>query len=91
MEKALKIILRISGIITLPAVFAAFFPYDTMNYFHEMIGMGEFPKEPIAHYLAGSLSLFYAMHGAILIFISFNLRKYQNFIIFYCYLVFYLQ
>jgi hypothetical protein len=38
--------------------------------------MGELPAGPIVGYLARSLSVMYAMHGAVLLFLSLNVRRY---------------
>lgn len=38
--------------------------------------MGPFPEETIAFYLARSSSLMYAVHGVLLIFVSFDVERY---------------
>ena len=85
-EKILVIILRITALMLLTALFAVFLPYDVMAEIHEQIGLGQFPKLPILNYLTRSVSLFYAMHGAILLFISFDVMKYFAFLKFFIYL-----
>lgn len=43
---------------------------------HQWLGLGEFPDQPIAFYLARSLSAMYALHGAIFLCMSFDVRRY---------------
>lgn len=87
-EVTLKIILRLSGIMLITAFGAVFLPYETMARIHQYMGLGDFPNLPILDYLARSVSLFYAMHGVIVIYISFNLIKYLQFLKLLCYLGF---
>ena len=41
-----------------------------------MLGMGELPDGPIIGYLTRSLAVMYAMHGAVLFFVSFDVRRF---------------
>lgn len=75
-EKALVWLLRISGIILLTALVPAVMPFSWMQVIHCQLGMGELPTESIMGYLTRSLSLFYAMHGALIIFVSLDIRRY---------------
>lgn len=84
MEITLKIILRISGIMLIAALGAVFLPYETMAVIHKHLGLGQFPNLPVLDYLARSVSLFYAMHGVIIIYISFDLIKYLKFLKMLC-------
>lgn len=43
---------------------------------HGHLGIGDFPSETIAHYLARSSSLMYAVHGVLLIFVSLDVDRY---------------
>jgi len=43
---------------------------------HQWLGLGEFPDSPITVYLARSTSLLYAIHGALLVVVSFDLERY---------------
>ena len=78
--------MRIAGIMLITALGAVFLPYEIMDRIHQQLGLGKLPDAPILDYLARSVSLFYAMHGAIVIYISFNLMKYLQFLKFLCYL-----
>jgi hypothetical protein len=75
-EKALVVFLRISGIILLIALIPAVMPFLWMQEIHRRLGMGELPAEPIVGYLTRSLSLMYAMHGALVYFISRDVRRF---------------
>lgn len=85
-KKALIVILRLSGLLLITAFIAAFLPYETMAWIHEQIGMGHFPKLPILDYLARSVSLFYGIHGVIVLYISFDMMRYLKFLKLLCYL-----
>ena len=75
-EKILVWLLRISGIILLTALVPVAMPFSWMQVIHRYLGMGELPAGPIMGYLTRSLSLFYAMHGALIIFVSLDIRRY---------------
>ena len=78
--KALVWLLRISGVILLTALVPVVMPFSWMQMIHRQIGMGELPTGPIMGYLTRSLSLFYAVHGALLLFVSFDIRRYLPFV-----------
>jgi uncharacterized membrane protein YvlD (DUF360 family) len=40
------------------------------------LGMGELPRGPMIGYLTHSLSAMYAMHGAVVFFVSLDVRRY---------------
>ena len=74
-ERALIVLLRISGIILMTALVAAIMPFSWMDEVHRRLGMGDLPEAPITGYLARSLSAMYALHGAIVFFISLDIRR----------------
>ena len=75
-EKALVMLLRAAAILLLTAVIPAFMPSAWMNEIHRLLGMGELPEGPIMGYLTRSLSAMYAMHGALVFFVSLDVRRY---------------
>ncbi len=79
-ERALVIILRLVGITGLFAIGAIFLPFSWMNAIHNFLGLGELPNAPIVDYLARSLSAFYAIVSAIILFVSFDIRHYRSFV-----------
>ncbi|MFK7767658.1 MAG: hypothetical protein AB8B55_10595 [Mariniblastus sp.] len=72
----LKWFLAIVGCGLLVATFAIFLPVKTMATIHGWLGLGEFPGAPITLYLARSTSLLYAVHGALMLFVSRDLKRY---------------
>lgn len=79
-ERAIVIILRVIGVSGLFAIPAIFLPYSWMNAIHEYLGLGTLPDAPIVSYLARSLSAFYAAVSAMILFVSFDIRRYRSFI-----------
>lgn len=79
-EIAIIVILRIVGISGLLAIPAVFFPFAWMQSIHSFLGLGEMPDAPIVHYLARSLSAFYAIVSAITLLISCDIRRYRSFV-----------
>ena len=75
-EHILVWLLRLFGASTLAALGAVFMPYDWMNLIHQRLGMGELPHIPIVGYLTRSISALYALHGALLILVSLDVRRY---------------
>jgi hypothetical protein len=75
-ERILVWLLRLSGAMTLTALGAVFMPYEWMNLIHQRLGMGELPPIPIVGYLTRSVSALYALHGALLLFVSFDVPRY---------------
>jgi hypothetical protein len=47
---------------------------------HAALGMGSFPDAPVALYLARTASALYALHGAMIILVSFDVDRYWNLI-----------
>ena len=79
-ERAIVIILRLIGGCGLFAIPAIFLPYSWMNAIHEYVGLGELPDAPIVSYLTRSLSAFYAAVSVIILFVSFDIRRYRSFV-----------
>ena len=77
-ELAITIILRVLGCAAVCAIPAIFMPYSWMNAIHGWLGLGQLPDTPIVSYLARSLSMFYAMFGAISLFASSNVRRHRE-------------
>ncbi len=69
-------LLRLFGVTTLAATEAIVMPYDWMNLIHQRLGMGELPHLPIVEYLTRSISALYALHGALILFVSLDVHRY---------------
>jgi len=75
--KMLALILRISGMLMLTALVAVIMPFAWMQEIHNgLLGMGDMSGGPIVEYLARSLSLLYALHGALLIFLARDISRF---------------
>lgn len=75
-ERRLAILLLVFGVVDLAALPAVFLPTSTMAAAHERLGLGPFPDGPLLQYLARTASAMYALYGAILIFVSRDVRRY---------------
>jgi len=75
-EQALVLIMRISAAVLLIALVPAVMPFAWMEDIHRHLGMGELPARPIVGYLTRSLSALYAVHGALLFFVSLDVRRF---------------
>jgi len=64
----------------LVALVAVFLPRDAMQWACLHLGLGEMPAGPLAGYLARSGSLMYALHGAMVLFVSFDVPRYGRLI-----------
>ncbi|MGQ0636521.1 MAG: hypothetical protein ACT4QC_18055 [Planctomycetaceae bacterium] len=73
-------VLRAFGILDLCAFFAVVMPEHWMDQAHRFFGMGPLPAEPIVGYLARSASLLYALHGALLVLISYDVDRHWGLI-----------
>ncbi len=58
------------------ALGAVVMPYEWMNLIHRELGLGELPHVPIVGYLTRSISALYALHGALLVFLANDVRRY---------------
>lgn len=47
----------------------------------DALGMGELPDAPVVGYLARTASLLYAVHGAVMLFLSFDVPRYRPLIV----------
>ena len=69
-HRVLIILLRVGGVLACTAIIASVMPTTWIAATHRWLGLGDFPDAPITQYLARSLSAFYAMHGALALFLS---------------------
>jgi hypothetical protein len=75
-EKTLAWIMRISAVLLITALFPAVMPFAWMDAVHRALGLGELPATPMVSYLTRSLSAMYAMHGALVFFVSLDVRRF---------------
>jgi hypothetical protein len=75
-ERILVWLLRLGGAVMLTALGAVVMPLEWMNSIHRQVGLGELPHAPIVGYLTRSISGLYALHGALLVFLAGDVRRY---------------
>ncbi|MBI1830142.1 MAG: hypothetical protein HYR84_01670 [Planctomycetes bacterium] len=68
--------LRGTAAILMSAAMAVFLPTAWMGAIHDWLGLGVFPDAPLVQYLTRSVSLLYAMLGAMYWFMSHDVRRY---------------
>ncbi len=77
-DELLKWLLRLIGGIELFAIPFLLFPFSWMNAVHDrVLGLGPLPPQPIVEYLARSLSALYAVHGAVVFRLSFDVARFR--------------
>lgn len=76
----LILLLRTIGLIDAAALIAVLAPRSWIAANHEWLGLGSFPEQPIAGYLARCTSIWYVSYGLLLWFVSFDTRKYAQLI-----------
>jgi hypothetical protein len=81
-EKALIVILRLSGIVLLTAFPMMLLPVDWMAATHRWLGLGEFPASTLVDYLTRSISFLYGFHGGLLLLISVDIRRYRGVLVY---------
>ena len=81
-ERALVVLLRVSGGVMLLALFAIVLPTEWMAATHRWLGLGEFPASPLVDYLTRSASALYAIHGGLLVVLSFDVRRFAPVIVY---------
>jgi hypothetical protein len=79
-ERHLALFLRAVGCLDFLALGAVFMPQHWMDVAHRFLGLGPIPQAPIVGYLARSASALYALHGAMILFVSFDVARYERLI-----------
>jgi len=76
-ERALVVLLRCSAVVLLVAIVPACMPHHWMDVIHRRLDLGgELRETPLIGYLTRSLSALYAYHGALVLYMSFDVRRY---------------
>ena len=76
-QRHLVWMLRGIGLLDLLAIMAIVAPRTGIAFIHQLLGLGEFPLEPIAGYLARSISIWYVSYGLLLWFVSYDIHHYS--------------
>lgn len=75
--------LRGLGVLDICALFAFAMPREWIAIGHSFTGLGELPPGALVAYLVRSASFLYALHGALMIYLSFDVPRYWSFIRFF--------
>jgi len=75
-------LLRILGVLTLTALVGTVMPTDWMSEVNDRLGLDPLQRSPLTEYLTRSLSAVYALFGALTLFVSRDVGRYQPFILF---------
>jgi hypothetical protein len=75
-ETVLLVLLRFGGLITLSAAVFVFVPFEWMQRIAVGLTLAEPAETPLNHYLTRSLSAMYAVHGALVFYLSFDVARY---------------
>lgn len=73
---SLIVALRVFGVIDMLAFIAVVMPTAWIQVGHRWSGLDEFPDAPVASYLARSASALYALHGLLLVYMSYDVSRY---------------
>jgi len=77
----LAVALRLLGLLDLCAFAAVVAPRAVIAASHEWLGLGAFPQEPIAGYLARCTSIWCGMYGLLLWFVASDVVRYSRLIL----------
>ena len=77
-ERRLQWLLRAIGVLDLLALAAVQMPQFLMSDIYQLLGLGEFPKEPIVGYLARTASMMYGFCGLLLLYLSADVIRYRH-------------
>lgn len=78
--RRLALVLRGLGLLDFMALFVVVAPGSWIDLAHQWAGLGALPSDPIVGYLARSASALYALHGALIVFLSFDVSRYERLI-----------
>ena len=75
-ERWLRLLLRVGGATMCLAAFAIFMPTSWMAGCHRLLGLGDFPTQPVVEYLARATSGCFAIFGVVLLVLSTDVSRY---------------
>ena len=79
-RRLIVVALRCLGWLDFCAIVAVFLPASWLEVAHAGAGLGAFPQEPIATYLVRATSALYALHGALIVYLSYDVDRYWRLI-----------
>ncbi len=78
-DRVLLFLLRVNAVVLLLAAPCAVLPFAWMDAVHHHLGLGPLAGSPLVRYLTRSLSLLYAMHGAMILTVTLDWARYRSF------------
>jgi hypothetical protein len=81
-DQVLAVLFRIVGVTALFALVPVFMPFSWLAAIHRWLGLGEMPTGPVVEYLARSVSVFYALFGAVCLMVASDLERYRPLVCF---------
>ena len=81
-EKVLVWLLRVNGFLASLAIVAVVMPTAWIDAGARASGLGPFPDTMLTQYLVRSVSLIYALLGALTLYLSSDVRRYRDLIVF---------
>lgn len=80
LDRLLTRLIRLNAAVLLLAAVPVLFPTDLMAGMHERMGLGPFPRDRLTEYLTRSAAACYAMHGAVVWMLSWDVARYRDLI-----------
>lgn len=74
--------MRLGGVVCSAAIIAVVMPQSWHARMHALLGLGEFPAEPIAEYLARGMSGMCALYGMLQVWLARDVRRHRGIIAF---------
>ena len=79
-DRLLTWLIRANAAILLCAALPIVFPTELMAEMHQRLGLGTLARDRLTEYLTRSASACYAMHGAVLLVLASDVRRYRRLI-----------
>ncbi len=86
-QKILKWLLIVLGGFGATALIPVVMPTDWMEAANDALGLGPFHRSPLTEYLTRSLSALYALNGLMLLYLSRQVARYGDLLVFYGWLL----
>lgn len=78
LDRLLTRLIRLNALVLLLAAVPIFFPTDLMAAMHQRMGLGTFPRDRLTEYLTRSAAACYALHGAVVWMLSWDVVRYRD-------------
>ena len=78
LDQWLTLLIRLNAAVLLLAAVPVFFPTDLMADMHARLGLGPFPRDRLTEYLTRSAAACYALHGAVVWMLSWDVVRYRD-------------